>query len=216
MKKPKLSLDSLAPFFEKVEKLSTVQRILIYAGTFLVLLGAVVYFLYMPKWDMKNELQAEFDNLSNQLVIARQKASRLPKLRAQMKAEEAKFAEASKALPERRELPTLLTVVSQSGREAGLEFQLFQPGGEINKKFYVEIPVSIRVEGGYHNTAEFFDRVAALSRIVTIKDITMVPASKKDELSTSCSAVTYKFIEQKDKKGSLPDIKLDYHAQFQT
>jgi len=157
----------------------------------------------MPKWNTKSELQTEFENLSSELTIARKKAGRLPELKKKMKAAEEKFAEASKALPERRELPTLLTVVSQSGSEAGLEFQLFQPGGEVNKQFYVEIPVSIRVEGGYHNTAEFFDRVAALSRIVTIKDITMVPATgKKGDLSTSCSAVTYKFIEQTDKKGS--------------
>jgi len=202
MKKPKLSLDSLAPFFEKVEKLSTVQRILIYAGTFLVLIGAVVYFLYMPKWDTKSELQAELENLDGQLMLARQKAARLPKLRAKMKAAEERFAKASKALPETRELPTLLTVISQSGREAGLEFQLFQPGGEINKQFYVEIPLSIRVEGGYHNTAEFFDRVAALPRIVTIKDIVISPNGKagSGKLNTSCSAVTYKFIEQADNK----------------
>ncbi len=203
MKKVKLSLDALAPFIEKVEKLSTVQRILIYAGTFLVLIGAVVYLLYMPKWDMKSQLQEEFDGLSNQLMIAKANAAKLPKLRAQMKIEEVKFAEASKALPENREIPTLLTVISQSGGEAGLEFQLFQPGSEINKQFYTEIPISIKVEGGYHNLAEFFDRVAALPRIVTIKDITIIPGGLKGgKLRGSCSAVTYKFIEQVEKKGS--------------
>lgn len=203
MKKVKVSLDSLAPFIEKVEKLSTVQRILIYAGTFLVLIGTVVYFLYMPKWDMKSQLQEEFETLSNKLMIAKKNAARLPKLRAQMKQEEEKFAAASKALPERREIPTLLTVISQSGGEAGLEFQLFQPGPEINKEFYTEIPLSLRLEGGYHNLAEFFDRVAALPRIVTIKDITIVPGAQKGgKLSASCSAVTYKFIEQAAKKGS--------------
>jgi len=196
MKKIKLSVDALAPFFEKVEKLSTVQRILIYAGTFLVLIGAVVWFLYMPKWDMKTELETELEQLETQLMTARAKAAKLPKLRAQMKAEQAKFALASKALPERREIPSLLTSISQSGGEAGLEFQLFQPGGEVNREFYVEIPVAVRIKGGYHNTAEFFDRVAALSRIVTIKNITMTPADK-NQLSTSCSAVTYKFVEQK-------------------
>jgi len=196
MKKVKLSLDALAPFFEKVEKLSAVQRILIYAGTFLVLIGAVVWFLYMPKWDMKSELQAEFETLETQLMTARTKAAKLPKLRAQMKAEQAKFALASKALPERREIPSLLTSISQSGGDAGLEFQLFQPGGEVNREFYVEIPVSVKVQGGYHSTAEFFDRVAALSRIVTIKNISMTPG-ENSEISTSCSAVTYKFVEQK-------------------
>ena len=196
-------MESLAPFLEKVEKLSTVQRVLIYVGTFVVLVGTVVYFLYMPKWDLKSELQAEFENLSNQLMIAKRNAAKLPKLRAQMKAEEEKFAEASKALPERRELPTLLTVISQSGGEAGLEFQLFQPGAEVNKQFYTEIPLSLRVEGRYHNLAEFFDRVAAIPRIVTIKDITIVPGGGKNgKLNASCSAVTYKFIEQTEKKKS--------------
>ena len=203
MKKVKLSLDALAPFFEKVEKLSTVQRILIYSGTFLVLIGAVVYFLYMPKWDQKSELTAEFENLSSKLMIAKRNAAKLPKLRAQMKAEEVKFAEASKALPERKEIPTLLTVISQSGGEAGLEFQLFQPGAEVNKKFYTELPLQLRVQGGYHNLAEFFDRVAAIPRIVTIKNITIVPGGGKGgKLNASCSAVTYKFIEQTGKKKS--------------
>ena len=198
MKKVKLSLDSLAPFIEKIEKLSTIQRVLIYAGTFLVLIGSVVYFLYMPKWTMKSELQTEFDTLANKLVIARRNAAKLPRLRAEMKAEEAKFQEASKALPERKEIPSLLTSISQSGSEAGLEFLLFQPGAEVNKNFYSEIPVSVKVVGGYHNVAEFFDRVASLSRIVTIRNIVISPASGKDnKLNTSCSAVTYKFIEQK-------------------
>ena len=195
-------MESLAPFLEKVEKLSTVQRVLIYVGTFVVLIGTVVYFLYMPKWDQKSELTAEFENLSSKLMIAKRNAAKLPKLRAQMKAEEVKFAEASKALPERKEIPTLLTVISQSGGEAGLEFQLFQPGAEVNKEFYTEIPLLLRVEGGYHNLAEFFDRVAAIPRIVTIRDITIVPSGKKSggKLSASCAAVTYKFIEQVGKK----------------
>ena len=203
MKKVKLSLKSLAPFLEKVEKLSTVQRVLIYVGTFVVLIGTVVYFLYMPKWDMKSELTAEFENLSSKLMIAKRNAAKLPKLRAQMKTEEVKFAEASKALPERKEIPTLLTVISQSGGEAGLEFQLFQPGAEVNKKFYTELPLQLRVQGGYHNLAEFFDRVAAIPRIVTIKNITIVPGGGKGgKLNASCSAVTYKFIEQTGKKKS--------------
>ena len=203
MKKVKLSLKSLVPYLEKVEKLSTVQRVLIYVGTFVVLIGTVVYFLYMPKWDMKSELTAEFENLSSKLMIAKRNAAKLPKLRAQMKAEEVKFSEASKALPERKEIPTLLTVISQSGGEAGLEFQLFQPGAEVNKKFYTELPLQLRVQGGYHNLAEFFDRVAAIPRIVTIKDITIVPGGGKGgKLNASCSAVTYKFIEQTEKKKS--------------
>ncbi len=197
MKKVKLSLEAFAPLFDKIEKLSTIQRILIYAGTFLVLVGSVVYFLYMPKWEAKTTLETEYEELSGKLMIAKRNAAKLPKLRVQMKAEEEKFALASKALPEQKEIPSLLISVSKSGREAGLAFNLFQPGAEASREFYAEIPVSVKLEGGYHNIAEFFDRVAGLSRIVTIKGISMAPAGKGNKLKASCSAVTYKFIEKK-------------------
>jgi len=78
-----------------------------------------------------------------------------------------------KALPDKKEIPSLLTSISEAGKEAGLEFLLFQPISEINKDFYAEIPVSIKVAGNYHNVGLFFDNVSRLFRIVNIKDIVM-------------------------------------------
>jgi type IV pilus assembly protein PilO len=102
-----------------------------------------------------------------------------------------------KKLPEKKEIPSLLSSISQSGRDAGLEFLLFEPRGEQTKEFYAEIPVSIIVEGNYHKTALFFDKVARLHRIVNIDDIKMIAAKESDELRTSCTAVTYRFVETK-------------------
>jgi type IV pilus assembly protein PilO len=99
-----------------------------------------------------------------------------------------------KSLPESEEISSLLTGISESGQESGLEFLLFRPGKEVNKNFYAEIPVSIRVSGGYHNFVQFADRVARLSRVVNIRDINM-SRNKSGQLTTSCQAVTYKFIE---------------------
>ena len=48
MKKSTISLKSLAPVIERIERLSKLQRILVYAGTVIVLVGAFVYFSYMP------------------------------------------------------------------------------------------------------------------------------------------------------------------------
>jgi Tfp pilus assembly protein PilO len=39
-----------------------------------------------------------------------------------------------------------------------------------------------------------------MSRIVNIKDITMRPSADGIRLDTSCTAVTYKFLEQPKKK----------------
>lgn len=194
MKKPKLSLESLAPFFDKVEKLSKLQRILIYGGVFLVLVGSVVYFLYLPKMTRIETLTKEQADLEGKLAVARKNARQLPGLKKKMAEAETRYRAVMKALPEKEEIPSLLTSVSQSGTDAGLEFLLFQPGGEVRKDFYAEIPVSIRVEGSYHNVAMFFDRVAGLSRIVNIENIVMAPKGA-DSLTTTCTAVTYKFVE---------------------
>ena len=90
-----------------------------------------------------------------------------------------------------------LANITASGQESGLEFYLFEPRAEARKDFYAEIPVSIRVEGNYKDTAMFFYRVAGLSRIVNLKNISMEPKKELDKISTTCSAVTYMFVEGK-------------------
>ena len=90
--------------------------------------------------------------------------------------------------------------------DAGLEFLLFEPKPEVRKEFYAEIPVAINVTGGYHDMAIFLDKIARLSRIVNVKDISMGRTKGGEDLNTSCTAVTYKFVEgpppedPKDKK----------------
>ena len=112
-----------------------------------------------------------------------------------------------KSLPEKEEISSLLTGVSQSGQQSGLDFLLFQPQADVNKNFYAEIPVSIRVRGGYHNVAQFFDKVANLSRIVNIRNI-QISRDKTGALTTSCEAVTYKFIESTPESDAPNDKKL--------
>ena len=122
-----------------------------------------------------------------------------------MKEAEAKFNMAMKKLPEKEEIPSLLTSISDAGQAVGLEFLLFQPKTEKKKEFYAEIPVSMSLRGDYHNLAIFFDQVARLNRIVNIENITMnrVKKGKKKslgELTAKCTAVTYKFIDEPPKK----------------
>jgi type IV pilus assembly protein PilO len=122
-------------------------------------------------------------------------ASQLQKYKKEMKEAEDEFKIAMHALPERKEIPTLLSSVSQSGQDSGLEFLLFKPNPDRKVDFYAEIPVAIKVNGGYHNLALFFDRVSRLSRIVNIRDIEIQAAGRPGDLSAQCTAVTYRFLE---------------------
>lgn len=200
MKVAKLSNRSVDPIFEKIEDFSKLQRILIASVTFAVLIGAFTYFFYIPKHKEINKLKSKYEMLTFKLTKAKINAQRLKSYRIKMKEAEDEFKIARKALPEKKEIPSLLANISRSGQDSGLKFLLFQPKAENKKNFYAEIPISIQVIGNYHNVAIFFDRVTSLSRIVNIKNIRMVPRKGNEKLLTSCTAVTYKFIEKPPEK----------------
>lgn len=188
---PSKQLDAL---FDRVSGLSKVQRILICVGVFAVIFVLFWFLSYWPRWQSIGKLDSEYKRLTADLNRSKKNAQQLESLRKEFESKQRDFNLVMKSLPEKEEISSLLTGISQSGQQAGLDFLLFQPQNEVNKNFYAEIPVSIRVKGGYHNVAEFFDKVANLSRIVNIRNI-QISRDKTGMLITSCEAVTYKFIE---------------------
>jgi len=195
------------PIYAFIEKLSKIQRIALFGGVFVVVLGAFVWLSFYPNFGKINQLNEEVKDLERKLTIATQKAKQLPQYRQMFADKEAEFNLAKNALPEKKEIASLLTGISTAGKTAGLEFFLFQPREEKKQDFYAEIPVSIRVRGSYHNVAIFFDKVSRLFRVVNITDIVMDTRKNTDELDTSCTAITYRFVESaaaekaKPKKG---------------
>jgi len=170
---------------------------------FSLIAGGFIYFLFLPKYEKIKRLNTQLEQLEKKLDTAKHNAKDLKKFKAKMKEAEAQFKMAMKKLPEKEEIPSLLSSISFSGKQVGLEFLLFEPKGEKKKEFYAEIPVAMNIKGDYHNLALFFDQVARLSRIVNIQNIQIGRDRGKKgghggDLITKCMAVTYKFIESSD------------------
>ena len=191
--------------FERVEALTKVQRILTCVGVFVLLLVAFGFLSFWPNYQKIGKLNADYEKLNADLQRSKKNARQLAALKKEFDSKRRDFSLVMKSLPESEEISSLLTGISESGQESGLDFLLFKPGKDVNKNFYAEIPVSIRVSGDYHSFVKFADRVARLSRVVNIRDINMT-TGKSGRLTTSCQAVTYKFIQaapapkKKDKK----------------
>jgi type IV pilus assembly protein PilO len=180
---------------------------MICVGVFLIIFILFWFLSYWPRWQSIGKLDAEYKRLTAELTRSKKNAQQLEGLRKEFDSKQREFNLVMKSLPEKEEISSLLTGVSKSGQQSGLEFLLFQPQGDVNKNFYAEIPVSIRVKGGYHNVAQFFDKVANLSRIVNIRNI-QISRDKAGSLTTACEAVTYKFIEPTPAKANAEEKKL--------
>jgi type IV pilus assembly protein PilO len=184
------------PLFEFIEKLSKIQRIALCSGLFVLVAGGFGWLSIYPKFSDIQRLKTEVEDLERKLTIAKRKAGQRERYRKMLENAKVDFNIARKALPEKKEIPSLLTGISRAGKTAGLEFYLFDPRSEKERDFYAEIPVDIKVKGSYHNVAGFFDKVSRLFRVVNITDIVITKGKQSDMLDTSCKAITYRFLEK--------------------
>jgi type IV pilus assembly protein PilO len=163
--------------------------------------AAIGIYMLVVKEEMPLLERAEREEveLRTQFEDRQRKAANFDAYRAQLADIERDFGAMLRQLPGETEVPSLLVDISQTGLGAGLEEQLFQPTGEIQKDFYAELPIRLRYSGSYHELGNFVSGIAALPRIVTLHDITIRPRggnSSPDELTLDVTAKTYRYLDE--------------------
>jgi type IV pilus assembly protein PilO len=115
-----------------------------------------------------------------------------------------------KQLPSKAEMDALLSDINQAGLGRSLLFDFFRPGAVSVKEYYAELPISLRVVGRYHDIGSFASDVANLSRIVTLNNLSVVPA-KDGTLAMEAVARTYRYLDPDEvaaqKKVAAPGAK---------
>ncbi|MDX9820532.1 MAG: type 4a pilus biogenesis protein PilO [Syntrophales bacterium] len=216
---------------EDIKKLSPQKKALALAGIYLVLGYFFFFFFIQSELEKKGKLDTKLQELNQQVAdksrIAAQKDKHLRELNALRES----FKMALTKLPNQREIPALFHAVSVAGREAGVDFLLFEPApptpppkpqaaapakpadkkaaaGKPKEpdKFYDDIPVRVTVTGNFQGMVLFFEKVAKLPRIVNIENISM--GDGKDVkgrgriINTNCIVKTYMFVEKASEKGA--------------
>ncbi|MGI9204910.1 MAG: type 4a pilus biogenesis protein PilO [Woeseiaceae bacterium] len=166
---------------------------------FAIVVGAGVYYTIIEdKAPALERVQQEEVTLRDVFENKQRKAANYDAYKAQLAQMEQSFGTMLRQLPGETEIPSLIVDISQTGLAAGLQERLFQPRPEIPKDFYAEKPITISLNGGYHEIANFVSGIAALPRIVTLHNINISAnnAQEPDELTLSVTAKTYRYIEE--------------------
>ena len=101
-----------------------------------------------------------------------------------------------KQLPSKAEMDALLSDINQAGLGRSLQFDLFRPGQVVVKEYYAELPISVKISGGYHDIGMFASDVAHLSRIVTLSDVQLTPVKDKpNQLMLEGVAKTFRYLD---------------------
>jgi len=131
--------------------------------------------------------------LRNDLETKAVLAVNLEAYRQQMAEMEVRFGALLGQLPSQTEVPGLLEDITFTGLGSGLEFSTIELQSEVTREFYIELPITISVVGGYHDFGSFVSGVASLSRIVTLHDFTISSGPTRDELNMQITARTYRY-----------------------
>jgi type IV pilus assembly protein PilO len=193
----------LNELLNKILDQTKAKKIGILAGAILLVFALYYSFVYSPRSDELARLKDSVEIARNEKQVKLAKAANMPRLQAELREMEIKLKEAMAQLPDRKEIPDLLSTLSNKAREAGLEILLFRPRAENFQEFYAEIPVDIVVKGGFFNAVSFFDDVSKLNRIVNIDNIDFKNprvAGEQVTMDISNLATTYRFLDEAERK----------------
>ncbi len=125
-------------------------------------------------------------------------AANLEAYRQQMVEVEESFGTLLAQLPGDTEVPGLLEDITEIGYGSSLEIKTISLQPEQSEEFYVELPIKIVAEGGYHDVGTFVSGVAGLPRIVTLHNYSMKANKEGNRLVFEVDAKTYRYKGQED------------------
>jgi len=187
---------------DRILSLPKAQKVGLLAGLILLIVGLDWTLFYSPLTIRIFDLEEQIKNARVERIRKKDLTRDSAKLKEQLDELNQMLRKAIAQLPERKEIPELLSSISAKAREAGLEILIFRPQAENLRDFYAEIPVDIVVRGGFHNVVTFFDEVGRLNRLVNIRNIEMRNPEvngAKMSVQTSTQAITFRFLDEAER-----------------
>ncbi|MFM2120957.1 MAG: hypothetical protein RL722_2425 [Pseudomonadota bacterium] len=130
-------------------------------------------------------------------------AVNLDELRKQKLQVQEYVTQLERQLPAMAEMDALLSDINQAGLGRGLQWELFQPGQNVLREYYAELPIALKLSGRYHDIGAFTSDIANLSRIVTLHNLVIsgvVPGGRADPgnalLTMEATARTYRYLDR--------------------
>ncbi|MBU6436395.1 MAG: type 4a pilus biogenesis protein PilO [Betaproteobacteria bacterium] len=156
--------------------------------------SALGWFLWLSGYlDSLRAAEAQEDQLKQEYRQKLAQAVNLDELRKQKELVTQYVRQLEKQLPSKAEMDALLSDINQAGVGRGLQFELFKPGQTELKDYYAELPISVRVSGGYHEIASFAADIANLSRIVTLNNVAI--NNKDGKLVLESTVKTFRYLD---------------------
>ncbi|HVT43162.1 MAG TPA: type 4a pilus biogenesis protein PilO [Thermoanaerobaculia bacterium] len=169
-----------------------------------IALVAATHYLLVTK--INEEIVAkdrELDELAKKIEAGRAAEKKLPQFREEVARLELELEKLRRILPSTRNTEEMIKKIKSLVDQGdftlrSLVFPRLATGG--GEDIYAEWPISVSVEGGFHNLAILFNRLGNFSRIVNVErfTITALGAQATNTIAVEFIAKTFVYMEPKD------------------
>ncbi len=197
---------------ERLLGLEPRQKLGVILGAPLLILVLYYVFLAGPRVVETAGLRQRVAEMEEDRIRKQAQTADRDKAAAQLRDVEQALARAMTQLPDRKEIPDLLSSISLLGRDSGLDILVFRQRPEAYREFYAEVPVEMEVRGTYHQVAAFLDEVGRLDRIVNVSNIEVTSPEIQggDLLLKARSRVTtFRFLSESERKKLTEEGKIE-------
>jgi type IV pilus assembly protein PilO len=143
--------------------------------------------------------RAHLAKLESEIVRVQAIADKLPSLQREVRALEVALRETTAAIPEEKDPQDVLRNLYELASDSQLDLARFEPNAIISKAQYSEWPIKVSFEGGYHDLGRFFDRLASMSRLISVTDLNIKTKQKptgRGTVTATCLATTFVFRQE--------------------
>jgi type IV pilus assembly protein PilO len=177
-------------------------------GQFLVflLLGAVLlaffYFLhYKGKAEEIERMENQLEKVELEIAKAQRKINQLRRIEKEIELKQAQLQQLKEILPEKKQIETILQKTVSIISNARLEMDSIKfPTPRRRDVVLMEVPITVKLRGSFHNLGSFFDQLSKQKKIFTVGSLRITPrrnANKGFTISADFNASTYYLIKQK-------------------
>jgi len=152
-----------------------------------LLCGGFYYFWYSDALETQKKQEAKLAELQKQIRALEATANKLPEFQREVQALEARLETLKRILPPEKEMPDLMRRIQYLAAQSSLNITKFNPAAVAQKEFFQEVPVTLDLQGTYHNLGAFLDRVSRMSRLVNVGNV-KIKAQAKPTINSTIAA----------------------------
>jgi type IV pilus assembly protein PilO len=140
--------------------------------------------------------RAHLAKLEGEIVRVQAIADKLPQLQREVRSLEVALRETTASIPEEKDPQDVLRNLYELASDSSLDLARFEPNVIVAKAQYSEWPIKVNFEGGFHDLGRFFDRLASMSRLISVTDLNIKTKQKpngRGTVTATCLATTFVF-----------------------